>query len=131
MWCEFDSCDVSLQHDESRVLSNLAPPNTNATVTSSDKVGGARAPAAGAAEVVWTDFAGANSSESNMWAMYPSWPAEVLSLFSPPAALRVARASSLAYSTFATGRPALEPTAPRPIDWRFVCQQTHRREINC
>ena len=82
------------------ILKHISPPNTATNFTTN--------------ETMWTNFQGAKVQDSNMWSMYPLFPAEHVSLFSDPAVLQIARASSVRYSTFATGRPVqIFPAAVR------------------
>ena len=79
------------------ILRHLSRPNSNATSNSS---GGDDRP------VVWTNFRGAQPSDSNMWALYPVWPAEHLSAATNSSELRqIARATAREYLHFAKGRP--------------------------
>ena len=75
------------------------------------------------ATAVWTNFDGATVTQSNLWAMYPVWPAEHYSHASNEAVLAVARASAVQYLNLPNGRcvPCIFAPTPPLSHSRFRC----------
>ena len=81
-----------------RIARHLTPYNSNSS-------------ASGTGDSVWTNFAGATTSQSNMWALYPLWPAEQVSLADNDQMLGIAGRSARTYLDLPRGRPVQTFTA--------------------